>query len=113
MPFVTRIGLCALGVLALALAVRFGFVEPPELAWLCQEEGSLPWWCPLREGAVAVLRFGVFGILSVAAGLVAILGGGRAVTGVAIVAGAAGLVLYGAGPAALGVVLGALRAIRL
>ncbi len=113
MPFVTRIGLFALAVLAIALVVRFVLVEPPELAWVCQADGTVPWWCPWREGTIAALRLGVLGFLSVAAGILAILGGGRPVAGVAIIAGAAGLVLYAAGPAALGVVLGALRAVRL
>jgi hypothetical protein len=112
-PFVTRIGVGALIALAIALAVRYLLVETPALAWACQVESGAPWWCPLRQAAVAVLRSGAPGFLSVAAGLLAILGGGRMVAGVAVIAGAAGLVLYAAGPAALGLVLGAIRAVRL
>lgn len=113
MPFVTRIALAALVTLAGALAVRFGFIETPQLAWACQVEAGAPWWCPLRQGTVFVLRAGVIGIFAACAGIVAIIGGGRIVTGAAVIAGTAGLVLYAAGPAALGLILGGLRALRL
>lgn len=111
--FLVRLVLVASAILVLAYAVRLLVIEPPQAAWACQVTDGIPWWCPLRSAGIAVLRSGLLGWLSVAAGLAAVLGGGRRVAAAAVMTGAAGLVLYAAGPAAAGVVLGSLRALRL
>lgn len=92
-------------------AIRVWGVEPPEPAWACQSPAP-PWWCPLRTGAIAVLRANAVGFVALLAGLAAIwTGSGRAAL-TALVFGGAGLVLYGAEPASGGLLLGALALLR-
>lgn len=96
----------AAGAALAGWAVRALLIEPPEPAWACQALDGAPWWCPLRQGFIAVLQAGTLGIAAVAAGLWALLVGGRWASRVAVTLGGAGLLLYAAGPSALAVVLG-------
>lgn len=107
-------GLVGIAVIAAAAGwlVRALLIEPPEPAWLCQAVTGAPWWCPLRQGAIALLQAGTLGILAIAAGIWALFVGGRRVSGLAVACGAAGLMLYAAGPAAFGLVLGLVRGAR-
>jgi hypothetical protein len=113
MRFVTRMGWIAVVVMAAALAARVLLIEPPEPGWACQAADGRPWWCPLRLGAIDVLEAGLLGIVSLAAAVAALAGGGRRITGLAILSGTAGLVLFSTGPAALGLLLALIRAVRL
>lgn len=100
-------------VLALATgaAIRYGIIEPPQLGWTCQADGP-PWWCLPREALILSMQAGVLGWCGVVAGLASLLGGGRVVCGLAVICGAASLLLYGAGAGAVGLLLGLLRAFR-
>jgi hypothetical protein len=107
------------GLLAIAAAaalagwaVRALLIEPPEPAWACQALDTAPWWCPLRLGFIAVLQAGTLGVAAAAAGLWALVCGGRWASGIAVALGGAGLLLYAAGPSALAVVLGLIRGAR-
>lgn len=103
--------LLAAASMALAYAIRFGLVEPPQTAWACQAIAP-PWWCPLWMAAVGSLRLGVIGFAALACGLVAIWRGGRRLALAAVCLGAAGLALYGPEPAAGGTLLGAMALLR-
>lgn len=104
--------IAAMLALAAAAAIRYGVIQPPQLGWTCQAAGH-PWWCTPREALILTLQAGALGWCGVAAGLVSLLGGGRAICALAVVCGAASLLLYGAGAGALGLLLGLLRALRL
>lgn len=97
--------------MAVAYAIRFGLVEPPQTAWACQAV-SPPWWCPLWMVTTESLRLGVTGFAALACGLVAVWRGGRRLALAAVGLGAAGLALYGPEPAAGGVLLGAMALLR-
>lgn len=113
MPFVIKVGVVAFVTLSVALACRTYLIEVPEYAWACQDNSGAPWWCVVHKALFSGLRSGALGVISLIAGIVAICGGGRFVTAVAIVIGSAGLILYAAGASAVGLILGALRAVRL
>jgi hypothetical protein len=106
-----RVALMAVVALALAAALRFLLVEQPELTWACQSL-TPPWWCPLRLAAIGTVRFGLFGFISLVAGLLALWRGGLFHALFAVVCGAAGLILYVPEPAAGGLLLGALSMVR-
>ena len=109
-PLPARATLMAVAALGLAAALRFSLVERPELTWACQSLAP-PWWCPLRLAAIEVVRFGLFGFMSLVAGLLA-LWRGLFYALFAVVCGAAGLILYVPEPAAGGLLLGALAMVR-
>ena len=98
-------------VMAAAAIVRYGLIEPPHFAWACQSLDA-PWWCPLRTGGVASLRFGALGIAALVCGLVALMRAGRRMAWAALGLGAAGLVLYAPELSAGGALLGAMVLLR-
>lgn len=106
----------SLAVLAAALALRYGVVEPREIGAACQV-GLGPWWCDLRMAVVLVFQSGLLGGGSLLLGVVAVLAGDRPLGRIAAVAammtGAAGLVLYSAGLASAGLLLGLITVVRL
>lgn len=103
--------------LAAGFAVRHLLVQAPELAWAC---GSLdrPWWCGVREGIIVVFRWQGLGVLATIVGAIALLRwrlgeiDGQKLAGLAMVAGAAGLLLYAPELSAAGLLLGAFRLLR-
>ncbi|MBF0093628.1 MAG: hypothetical protein HQL33_01700 [Alphaproteobacteria bacterium] len=116
-----RIGMKGLGgmivagvVLASAMAIRYLMIEPRDIGAACQV-GLGPWWCDLRLVVVAVFQSGLLGGGSLLLGVLALaLGGrGRVPATLAMVTGAAGLVLYNAGLASAGLLLGLITAARL
>jgi len=107
----------AIGGLAVAAALRYLAIESDAVARVCTAMGERPWWCAVHRGTVITFQSGILGIASLACGIISILGGrilgGRRVfVPVATGLGAAGLILYSAGPAAVGLVLALLRAVR-
>lgn len=96
-------------VTAAALAARYQIIQPADAALACQS-ATAPWWCGLRAGLVALFPWSGFGWVSVAAGVLAL--AWRPAGGLALCAGAAGLVLYDAETAAVGVVLGLIAVSR-
>lgn len=100
------LGLAAAG-LTLAAALRFLLIEQPEYGWACQSLAQ-PWWCPVRNVVIVVIRLGLFGFVSLAAGLFALWRAAPVAALLAVATGAAGLLLYVPEPAAGGLLLGAL-----
>jgi hypothetical protein len=111
MPLPVRASVLAVAALGVAAALRFLFVEQPELTWACQSMAP-PWWCPLRLATIEAVRFGLVGFTALAAGLLALWRGGLFHALFAVVCGAAGLILYVPEPAAGGLLLGALSMVR-
>jgi hypothetical protein len=103
-------GLTAAG-LALAAALRFLVIEPPEYGWACHSLAP-QWWCPVRGVGIVAVRFGLFGFVALAAGLLALWRASLVAALLAVAAGAAGLLLYVPEPAAGGLLLGALAMLR-
>lgn len=102
----------AFGGLLLAAAIRYLAIEPDAIARVCSAMGQIPGWCRVHEGVVLAFQSGILGIASLASGVIALMGGGRPFIVLAVGLGAMGLVLYSAGPAAVALILGLLRAVR-
>jgi len=99
-------------VFAAALAARFYVIEPRGAELVCSGLDA-PGWCPIRTALVPVFGFQVFGVVSLIAGAVAVLRR-RAAWGVlALVFGAAGMVLYNVEMASVGTILGLIAVTRL
>ncbi len=94
----------AVAVLALAMAARYGLIEPRERGLACVE-APLPWWCGPRELLVLTSTSNGWGILALGAGVAALLLRWRWAAWIAYATGLAGLVLYDAGTAAAGLLL--------
>lgn len=90
---------------AIAAAIRFGMIELEFFRRTC--EAPLPLWCwPRQVLSLAADRW-VYGAVSLAFGIYALLRPERAgVALAAVIVGAIGLALYDAGPAAVGLVFG-------
>lgn len=99
------------GLLGLALALRYLVIESHWIGQTCEADAA-PLWCWPRYAVVQAFRFQVFGLVSLAAALWSHMLGGRRAAAVAIAAGAAGLVLYNAELSALGFLLGLIRIAR-
>ena len=111
LPFPAQALAIVAAAMAAAAIVRYGLIEPPHFAWACQSLEA-PWWCPLRTGGVASLRFGALGIAALLCGLVALMRPGRRMAWAALGLGAAGLVLYAPELSAGGALMGALALLR-
>ena len=109
--FTIAAALLVLATLAAAMALRYQVVEPAAIGPLCGP-GTGPSWCGLRALVIAVFGLGALGLLSLGAALASHFMAGRGLALVALVAGAAGLVLYNADAAAAGFVIGLLRVVR-
>lgn len=103
--FAFRVWLGLVAVLAATAALRFLLIEPHEIGHLCLESDA-PWWCGVRSGVVAAFRSQAFGWLSLAAGLWAWWKADVRWAAVAMLVGAAGLMLYNTNLAAPGVLFG-------
>lgn len=103
--------LLVLATLAASMAFRYQVVEPAALGLVC-DPGTGPWWCDLRALVIAVFGIGALGLVSLGAAVLSHFRDGRRLALVALVAGAAGLVLYNADAAAAGFVIALLRLLR-
>jgi hypothetical protein len=101
----------ALAVLALAMAARFLLIEPRDMGLACVE-AERPWWCLPRDLLVLVSVNEVWGLAALGAGIGGLLARPRWIAGLAFGAGLAGLVLYNAGTAAAGLLLGIIGLLR-
>lgn len=110
-PFPAIIVPLVLTTLVAAMAFRYEVVEPSAVGLVC-DAGTGPWWCALRGLGIGLFTNSLLGLGSLAAGLLAHLFDRRGLAAVALVLGAAGLVLYNADAAAAGAVIGLLRAVR-
>lgn len=90
---------------AVAAAIRFGVIELDFFRRTC--EAPLPLWCWPRQVLALGADNWIYGFVSLALGVYAVLtprGTGTAFA--AVVIGAVGLALYNAGPASVGLVFG-------
>ena len=93
------------------MAFRYQVVEPSAVGLVC-DAGTGPWWCVLRAAVIALFASSLLGLASLAAGILAHALDKRGLAAIALIAGAAGLVLFNADTAAAGTVIGLLRAVR-
>lgn len=110
-PFPATVVPLVLTTLVAAMAFRYRVVEPSAVGLLC-DSGAGPWWCALRGLGIGLFTNNLLGLGSLAAGVLSHWMDRRGLAAVALVLGAAGLVLYEADTAAAGVVIGLLRAVR-
>jgi len=98
-------------VFALALAARFGMMEPRGAGLLCRSAAA-PGWCTLRGLLLPLFTVQAFGIASLAAGAFAAVRFRRGWAVPALLFGAAGMVLYNVEAASLGTILGLIALFR-
>ena len=100
-----------LGVLALAMAIRYSLIEPRDMGLACVAV-SPPWWCGPRALLVLASTHSVWGLAAIVAGAAGLALRWRWAAMVAFGAGLAGLVLYDAGTAGPGFLLGLIALLR-
>lgn len=88
-----------------SIALRYGLMESDVLHTLCAASGD-DWRCVMRRWAPQIFMDQRIGWLALAAGALSWPFASRALAGLALVSGAAGLVLYSADFAAAGLLLG-------
>ena len=98
-------------VMGLAMAARYGLIEPAEVAHLC-DSGAGPWWCGVRRLVILSFAHHALGHGALIVGLVATLLRRRLLALAAALLGAAGLVLYEFDFSAVGFLLGVLALAR-
>ncbi|MEZ5647557.1 MAG: hypothetical protein R3E60_01040 [Alphaproteobacteria bacterium] len=90
---------------------RWFVIESHTLGQLC-ETGQGPWWCWIRHGIIQIFVREGFGFSSLIAALVGFTLNNRHLAMMAMLLGAAGLVLYNVNFATLGVVVGFIQLAR-
>jgi hypothetical protein len=98
-------------VMGLAMAARYGLIEPAEIAHSC-DGGAGTWLCLVRRLVVLSFSHHVLGYAALTFGLLATLLRGRAMAAAAAMLGIAGLVLYEFVPSAAAFLLGVLVLVR-
>lgn len=102
------LGLAALGA---GLYLRYGLIESTPIGLMCQ--GADPaWFCQPRLSLIQFNFMNGWSWAALTGGILAMLFGWRWAVALGIVAGAAGLVLYNAGPAGFGLLLALMRLVR-
>ena len=98
--------LITLGFLALgyALYMRYLAIEMTSVGLTCQA-GAQTWLCSTRQWVMALFNNSVFGWVAMAAALLNLIRPSLLLFGIALAAGAAGVVLYNAGLAGLALAL--------
>lgn len=103
--------LLALFSLAGALFARYGLIENTGIGLACQEE-TAPWYCVPRLLLIQVNYLAGWSWAALAGGALALVTRSRSAIALGLLAGAAGLVLYNAGPAGAGFLLSVLALMR-
>ncbi len=98
--------------LGLALWARYGLIESVTVAALCNAT-SVPLSCTIRRIVIATTSISLWSYVAILAGALSILLRRLDATLLALVTGAAGLVLYGGAVAAVGFLLGCITYPRL
>lgn len=111
-PMFRQALLVAIAGIAIAAVIRYLAIEPDAVARVCTAMGKQPWWCGVHRATVITFQSGILGVVSLASAAFAVFGGRSLFVMLATGFGGAGLILYSAGPAAVAVVLGLLRALR-
>jgi len=91
----------------LALAARYGLVEPTHMAATC-DYGTGPWWCSVRTAIIQSFATYAIGYINMATAVLVLITRTRGAGLLAAIAGAVGLALYCQEPSAISLVLGAL-----
>ena len=102
--------LVAVGLFAAWL--RYGFIQPPELAHLC-DDGNKPAWCSLREVIVIGFNTYGYGIAAIIAMILALIWRKTWLAALAAMLGLFALTLYCYVPGAIALLVGSLRLVRL
>jgi len=99
------------GVALAASVVRYGFVEPPQIAHACEVQTG-PWWCSARNLVVqGFLSYG-YGYAAVLAALLAVFWRSTFAAVLAVCLGVVALQLYCYEGGALALLVGTLRLVR-
>ena len=109
-----RLSLPWLALLAVALLsawLRYGFVEPPEIAHQC-DGGAGPGWCVFHRFVVATFNSYGFGYAALVAAALALAWRRASSAWLAAALGFVALLLYCADAGALALTIGALRLLR-
>ncbi|TDQ78610.1 hypothetical protein A8950_3666 [Dongia mobilis] len=98
--------------LAVAFWLRYGLIQSTPIGLSCLDAATAPWYCGPRE---VLVRFNMWAGWSFAAlgfGVLALLTRHRLAIALGLAAGALGLVLYNAGPAAGGLIMALFALLR-
>jgi hypothetical protein len=98
-------------VLGAAFAARYLWIEPSTMGLACATLPP-PQWCNWREQAILIHQANGWGLAALAGGIATIILRWRWTVALGLAAGLAGLVLYNAGLAAVGLLLALLRLLR-
>jgi hypothetical protein len=115
MTFRWRVALPWLLILFAALGaawIRYGFIEPADLAHVC-EGTAVPAWCPVRNTLVQGFLDYVYGYAALAAALLALVWRHPLTAALAAALGLVALQLYCFEAGALALLIGALRLARI
>jgi hypothetical protein len=97
--------------LALALVIRYVWIESTEIGLSCAATPA-PWWCEPRYLIIRFHQENGWGLITLAAGLISLLARWYRLALVALVFGMLGLVLYNTGLAAVGLLMALLLILR-
>ncbi|RUL74865.1 hypothetical protein [Dyella choica] len=95
-----------------AVWLRYGFIQPPELAHLC-DDGKGPAWCGAREAIVIGFNTYGYGIAAIIAAALALIRSKPWLACLAAALGVFALTLYCYIPGAIALLVGSLRLVRL
>lgn len=97
---------------ALAMAVRYGFIEPPAFAHLCEGGSNDPTWCGLRQAIVmGFITYG-YGYAALVVAALALVWKQPFVAWLSAALGFFALLLYCYEAGALALLIGSLRLLR-
>ncbi len=97
--------------LTLALVTRYVWIESTEIGLACAALPP-PWWCEVRYGVIRIHQENGWGLVALAAGLIALVTRWYPAALLSLVVGLIGLVLYNTGLAAVGLLAGFLPILR-
>jgi hypothetical protein len=97
--------------LSLALITRYVWIESTEIGLSCAALPP-PWWCEVRYGVIMVHQHDGWGLVSLGAGILALLTRWYPLALLAMAVGLIGLVLYNTGLAAVGLLAALLLILR-
>lgn len=95
-------------VLGAAMVLRYFVIEPQSIGMACADTVRL-WWCGPRQALLMMHIFDIWGWCGLVGGAVGLVWGWRVAVWVGFVMSLAGLVLYNADLAAVGLILTCLR----
>lgn len=98
---------CVAAVFAIAALTRYLLIQPPEVGHACELAGG-PWYCGFRMLVIRTFATYGLGYAAMAATVLTLLTWNRIVAWIAVMVGAAALILYCYEPGAVSFVLGVL-----